>query len=694
MAKPTLKDIAEQAEVSLTTVSLVLSGKGRISESVRDRILQAAQSTGYNKKRLNAGLGTRLTVGILINIDPKWTFVWCFIRPIIEEIDQFFSKRGYNVVMIPIKESLSDDDVLQKILEERCNAVFPIHYGNEAILSQLEGQNIPVVVIMNGRFQEEHYCILADDFQGAYEGAKHLIRLGHTDILYMETERNNLPILTTDRFYGFMKALDEAQIPFKKDRLLSCDVINRQYLEARMHAAFSSQNHPTAIFTLDDDIAIRAIYFLNQMGFKVPEDISVISPGDLLNYNDPYIFPITTLKINTQLIGKLAAQMMFKRLTGVTGNDDIKVIKIKQQLVHRGSTKVLSSKNKKSSIVSSNSHRYRFLSAFNKNKAEAVPRWLGASREFIAKACLELQMDEEQFHKRIRDDVRWLEVDPIGQSSSRTDAFGIERGGLGYGQPLQHPLQGNPTIDALRNFDWPNPDDVDISMIRDRLSILGEEYAIAGGSWSPFWHDAIDLVSMETLACQMYDDPIFVETLLARIVDYYITLCTRIFEEAGDRIDLFFLRNDFGTQLGPIISPDHFKRFISPCLKRFTQLSHRYNIKVMLHSSGGILPLIPAIIESGIDALHALQPDCPGMQSAPLKKSFGKNLVLSGAIDARNILRTGTPELVRLQVLEKLRIMAPGGSYIAAPSVDAITEDTPVENIIAMYDAIDEFKMS
>lgn len=320
-----------------------------------------------------------------------------------------------------------------------------------------------------------------------------------------------------------------------------------------------------------------------------------------------------------------------------------------------------------------------------------MPRWLGASREFILKACKELGTTEDAFHQRIGDDLRWIELTPIGQSSERLDPFGIERRGLGYGQPAAHPLKHTASIGALNEYPWPNPDDVDISGLCERLNVLGNEYAVAGGSWSPFWHDAIDLVSLETLACQMYEDPVFVDTLLSRISDYYIDLSTRIFEEAGSRIDLFFIRNDFGTQIGPLISPNHFKRFIVPCLKRFTALGHRYGIKVMLHSSGGIMPLIPAIIESGVDALHALQPDCPGMQSAALKKSFGSSLVLSGGIDARNLLRTGTPEEVTREVIAKLRIMAPEGRYIAAPSVDVITDDIPVENILAMYDAVDEY---
>ena len=213
-----------------------------------------------------------------------------------------------------------------------------------------------------------------------------------------------------------------------------------------------------------------------------------------------------------------------------------------------------------------------------------------------------------------------------------------------------------------------------------------------GGSWAPFWHDAVDLVGMETMACLMYDAPVFVETMLGRIVDYYVSLNTRIFEEAGDLIDLLFIRNDFGTQTGPLISKEHFERFISPCIKRLVEVAHRYEIKTMLHSSGGIRPLLPSIIGTGIDALHALQPDCPGMQGGTIKKEFGHKLVLSGGIDARGVLLHGTTTEVKQSVRETLRILVPGGGYLAAPSVDAITEDTPVANILAMYDAIAEWQ--
>lgn len=691
MGRPTLKEVADLAGVSSTTVSLVISGKGRISESVRKRVLDAAESSGYTKKRYTSTSSKMPTLGVLVSIDEHWAMVWTFIRPIIQEIDTFFSEKGYSVVMIPIHGGLSNEDILQRILEERCTAIFSLHYGSEPLLQSLEDQDIPVIVIMNGSMQEKFHCILADDFQGAYEGTKHLIRLGHTKILYVETARIDLPNLSTDRFYGFRKALDEVNIRFDQDLFLSCDVSNTPYLEARLHAAFSTEDHPTAIFAIDDDVAIRVIFFLHDMGYQVPEDVSVLAPGDLLNYQDPYIRPITTLKINTQLMGKLASGMMFRRISEEADKEDTHVLKIKQQLVRRGSTRAVRRKEHPSSTPAPGTHRHRFLSAFEQKEVSSIPRWLGTSREFIEKACTILGVDEEEFHKRIGDDLRWIETEPIGQSNLRIDPFGIRRIGSGYGQPTSHPLKEKASVTALGNYPWPKAEAVDISGIRTRIESFGGEFAISGGPWSPFWHDAIDLVSLETLACLMYDDPIFVETLLARIVDYYIALSTRIFEEVGSHIDIFFIRNDFGTQTGPLISPRHFKRFITPCLKRFVQLGHRFDIKVMLHSSGGILPLIPEIIEAGVDALHALQPDCPGMQSMALKKSFGKQIVLSGAIDARHILRTGKPEEVRKEVLAKLEIMCLGGGYIAAPSVDVVTEDIPVENILAMYEAIETF---
>ena len=692
MKAPTLKDVAEAAGVSITTSSLVLSGKGRISEAVRIAVMDAADRLGYGKKRFADSPRGQPTAGILLSIDARWSFVWNFIRPVIAEIEACFAERGYNVVLIPIHAGLDAEGIARRILEERCAAVFALHYGNEELFALLEARGIPVILIMNGRFQDRFHSILADDFQGAYEGTAHLLRLGHREVLFVGTERTDLPNLATDRYYGFRKAVEEAGLPLDGRRNLSCDAANTQYLEAQLHAVFSAADRPTAVFAIDDDMAIRVAALVRRMGIRIPEDLSLIAPGDLLNYADPFVMPITTLRIDTTLMGKLASDMMFRRLSGE--GDGVHVLKIKQQLVQRGSTRPLATTGKRTRSASKGSQKERFLASFERRPGLPVSRWLGASREFIAKACAELGVDEEAFRLRIGDDLRWIDAAPIGQGLRRVDPFGIERRGSGYGQPSSPPLREAPTMENLRDYPWPESEGEDVSFIRDRIADAAGRYAIVGGSWSPFWHDAVDLVGMETLACLMYDDPLFVETMLSRIVDYYVAVNTRIFEEAGDLIDLVFIRNDFGTQTGPLISIEHFERFVAPCLKRLVEVSRRYGIRTMLHSSGGIRPLIPAIAATGIDALHALQPDCPGMQGAALKKDFGGKLVLSGGIDARGSLLRGNPGEVRSSVLATLDVMAGGGGYIAAPSVDAVTEDVPVANVLAMFDAIAEWRGS
>ena len=110
-----------------------------------------------------------------------------------------------------------------------------------------------------------------------------------------------------------------------------------------------------------------------------------------------------------------------------------------------------------------------------------------------------------------------------------------------------------------------------------------------------------------------------------------------------------------------------------------------------MHCCGAVAELVPAFIDAGIDAIHAVQPSCRGMDLRRLKARFGDRMVFNGAIDSHHVLIEGTPESVRQATREVLEIMKPGGGYIAGASHDAILEETPVENVAAMFEAIREF---
>jgi uroporphyrinogen decarboxylase len=346
--------------------------------------------------------------------------------------------------------------------------------------------------------------------------------------------------------------------------------------------------------------------------------------------------------------------------------------------------------------------RERVLTSFNHTEPDRVPVWCGASPEFIAKAKRHLGItDTEQLFARFGDDFRRVyaryagpkEFGPdhgLSSGSTYRTPFGVEREGFGYGMPTSHPL-ANATLKQVHDFPWPDPKWMDVSQIRTEALAWNRQFAILGGDWSPFWHDAIDLLGMENLLLKMADEPELVEALLGHVVDYYAGVSRRIFDAAADAIDIFFIGNDFGSQTGPLIGERAFRRFMFPHLQRLARLGHDYQLKVMMHCCGSFAALMPAMIEAGLDGLQALQPSTRGMEPAKLKAAFGGKFVFNGCIDSHHVLIDGTPDLVRRVTRETLDIMKPGGGYIVSASHDYILEETPVENVLAMFDTAREF---
>ncbi len=695
MAKITLKNVADAAGVSITTASFVLTDKGRISPEIRQKVLQAVDTLGYRKsKKAETETRNRSVIGILFSIDDEWAMTYRFVRPILETIDSHFSVRGHTTVIIPISDHMTPEEIFRRIDSIGCHGLFSLHYGNETIFTKLESRGIPVVLLMNGNFQNRFSTVCVDDFQGAYEGALHLLEAGHRKILFVDIEREGLPMLSIDRFIGFKKAIEEYEIPVSNIERLTYDKRDHEFLRRRMSTLFSTPDHPTAIFALDDDIAARVLSVLGELKVYVPKDVSLIAPGDLLDYTQEHTIRLSTMQIDTSLMGSIACGIMESHLDRSAAG--IKVLKVKQQLILRGSTRPYDSgmtrlhTKKPSQLLP----REKVLAAFNHIEIGAVPKWLGASPEFLARAEAETGMDGEALRRRIGDDFRRVESLIGGAGSRWRSPFGHDRRMPGYGQPTMKPLLERRTLAALRSFPWPDPASADVSAILQAAQNSHDEFAVMGGEWSPFWHDLIDFVGTQNLYYLMYDDPNFILVLLERIVDYYVAVTSIIFETAGKHIDIFFIGNDFGGQTGPLLSVEQFERFIVPSLKRLADLGHRYGKKVLLHSAGGIRPLIPSIIRAGIDALHGLQPDCAGMKPDQLKKDFGNRICLGGGIDATDLLLKGTPELVRSATLDVLATFAPGGAYIASPSHEAIFADTPIQNILALFDAVREYEVS
>jgi hypothetical protein len=346
--------------------------------------------------------------------------------------------------------------------------------------------------------------------------------------------------------------------------------------------------------------------------------------------------------------------------------------------------------------------RERVMAAFEYVESDRVPAWLGASPEFIELALRRLDLpDEDALRVHVGDDFR--RVFSVYAGPAHADAstdlwegatfrtpFGVQRSGFFYGQPLHHPL-ASATLAQVHEYPWPDPAWMDVSQVRQDALRYGRQYAILGGEWAPFWHDAIDLLGMEHMIYQMVDQPEIVDAVLTHIVDFYAEVSQRTFDAAADALDIFFIGNDFGTQGGAMMGEAMFERFMLPHLKRLIDMGHDYGLQVLMHCCGGFASLIPSLIEAGLDGLQSLQPSCVGMDPAVLKATFGGKIVLMGSIDTQSVLIEGTPELVRTETRRILEVMVPGGGYIASASHDYLLPETPLENVLAMFEAIHEY---
>jgi hypothetical protein len=166
-----------------------------------------------------------------------------------------------------------------------------------------------------------------------------------------------------------------------------------------------------------------------------------------------------------------------------------------------------------------------------------------------------------------------------------------------------------------------------------------------------------------------------------------------VWEAVGDRVDVVMIDGqDFGTQRSEMFSPRIFEEYFAPSLTAQVQWIHEHTSwKVWEHTCGSILNILPCIVEAGVDALNPVQTSADGMAPEVLKKRFGNKITFwGGGVDTQRTLPFGTPEEVREEVRERIRIFAPGGGFVFA-AVHNIQANTPPENITAMFEAVHEF---
>lgn len=202
---------------------------------------------------------------------------------------------------------------------------------------------------------------------------------------------------------------------------------------------------------------------------------------------------------------------------------------------------------------------------------------------------------------------------------------------------------------------------------------------------------AMYLRGVQQILMDMAMNPAIAQCLFDAIASYFFEYNARVFAAANGRIDIFMMGDDVGTQRGPMISVDMWRKYFKANFRRFIDIAHGYGIKVMYHTCGSVRSLIPEFIDCGLDILQSLQPMAKGMDLAELKKEYGNYVALQGGMDIQKVLPFGTAQDVRQMVKRAMEVGKPGGGYIICTAHN-IQPDTPTRNAVALFDAYREYR--
>jgi len=253
--------------------------------------------------------------------------------------------------------------------------------------------------------------------------------------------------------------------------------------------------------------------------------------------------------------------------------------------------------------------------------------------------------------------------------------------------PVERPLRQAMTVREVEDFPWPTAADYNYSQIPAQLAEAGDRAVMTGG-WTPTFSQLCELFGMETALYNLAMAPEYMEAGAERIANLVVGLLHGVDDVAGDQLLIFATADDVATQRGLMFSPDTWRKCFRPMLARQFSAAKDLGLITWLHACGDVSAILPDLIEIGLDVLEPTQAHLPGMQPEWLKKEFGKDLTFFGAISTQTTLPFGTPDDVRREVRERIRVLgAGGGGYVAAPD-HTVLDGVPPQNVIALYDEV------
>jgi uroporphyrinogen decarboxylase len=335
----------------------------------------------------------------------------------------------------------------------------------------------------------------------------------------------------------------------------------------------------------------------------------------------------------------------------------------------------------------------RWEAVLSRKSPDKIPSDWWGTREVEDRIKLHLGLDDiwDVFRTLHIDKLVSVEPDYIGPVlEPDIDWFGCRFVNVSYEhgtykECIFHPLAGFETVEEIEeNYRWPDPDWFDYSHLGESLKGK-EDYPVRGPHSEPFYLYKY-LRGEEQAFVDLILYPELTEYILEKIFVYESTTILRTLETLPGRITCNMVAEDLGSQDSLMYSLKHIEKFFFPRMKKMMDLLHEDGVAVMTHSDGAVRDAIPGLIQCGMDVLNPIQWRCAGMERNALKSDFGDKIVFYGGVDNQITLPFGSVDEVRKEVADNITILGRDGGYIIAPCHN-LQPNTPVENIIAMYDA-------
>ena len=356
--------------------------------------------------------------------------------------------------------------------------------------------------------------------------------------------------------------------------------------------------------------------------------------------------------------------------------------------------------------------RDRVLTALQHEKPDRCPMQISFTPEFAVRLRKDLSLSGEAIHNphgggntyeleralgedMLHTSVCWADSyysnHAHGGASTYTDEWGIvwknapyeTRFGPGfYTEVASHPLADARALDSYRPPDPDRPHLYDEA--RRLIEKHGSEYWIVGVTVTTIFETAWALRGLDRMLMDFVEDPELADRLLDIPYRYHLAAARRLVELG---VDMIWTGDDVGAQHRMLISPQLWRRTLKPRMAHFIATLKGINprLKLAYHSDGDIQPIIPDLIEIGVDVLNPIQP--ASMDPALLKRQYGKNLCFWGTIDEQYTLPFGSAGEVRREVQDRLATVGQDGGLILAPT-HHVQLDTPMENFWAMVRTI------